>query len=41
MYHRGKSGYRRLVILTALGRGDADFGFPASGFCDLQADGYN
>ena len=33
MFNRGKYGHRRMVVLTALGRGDSDFAYPYHDFC--------
>ncbi len=33
MFNRGRSGQRRMVVLTALDRGDSDFAYPCHDFC--------
>ncbi len=38
MYNWGAAGRRRTVVLTALGRGDPDLAYSASGLCNLEAE---
>jgi hypothetical protein len=39
MFIRGQTGQRRMVVLSALGRGDPDFAYPAKSFCPGLAAG--